>query len=151
MPILQPIPIKTKGLTWYKKMTTWFCSSRQWLLMEDFFYTTSEGIRIWIPAGFIFDGASIPRFLWWFLSPVGLLLIAGLIHDFIYRNSFYFDITDGDATVRVKCNRSTADKIFYDIAYEVNDIHFADVPAYSAVRCFGWIAWNKNKKERKGD
>jgi hypothetical protein len=36
--------------------------------------------------GFQFDGASIPRVLWAFLNPIGLLLIPGLIHDYGYRH-----------------------------------------------------------------
>ena len=40
-----------------------------------------------IPAGFKFDGASIPKFLRTFFSPVGVLLIGGLVHDYMYKYS----------------------------------------------------------------
>ena len=36
-------------------------------------------------AGFQFDGASIPKFLHPFFSPVGVLLMGGLVHDYAYK------------------------------------------------------------------
>ena len=45
-----------------------------------------NGNKYVIPAGFKFDGASIPKFLHPFLSPqVGVLLIGGLVHDYAYK------------------------------------------------------------------
>ena len=35
--------------------------------------------------GFVFDGASIPKFLRTFFSPVGVLLMGGLVHDYAYK------------------------------------------------------------------
>lgn len=156
-PKLSPVPIKTKGLHWYQKVKVWFTKPRRWIFVADWTYKTSDGTIIYIPEGFVFDGASIPRPFWWFLSPTGLLLIPAVIHDFIYKNGFYFDITDFNnresdwkgRVVTVNCKRSVADKMFYDIAYEVNEIHLADIPAYAAVRMFGWAAWNKHVKNRK--
>lgn len=38
---------------------------------------------ITLPAGFMSDGATVPRFLWWFLPPWGdRSTVAALIHDF---------------------------------------------------------------------
>lgn len=51
---------------------------------KDFYYTIN-GEKYVIPAGFTFDGASVPKFLASFLSPVGVLLIGGLIHDYGYK------------------------------------------------------------------
>ena len=44
-----------------------------------------NGKNFIIPKGFKFDGASVPKFLGQFLSPVGVLLIGGLIHDYGYK------------------------------------------------------------------
>jgi hypothetical protein len=44
--------------------------------------TLKDGTEIILPADFELDGASIPRIFWGILSPVGLLLIPGLIHDY---------------------------------------------------------------------
>lgn len=37
-----------------------------------------------VPAGYIFDGASIPRALWWFAPPVSDWLEAAVLHDWLY-------------------------------------------------------------------
>ena len=60
------------------------------------------GIFIVIPIGFLFDGASIPRFAWSFIgSPAGPYLLAALIHDilfmlqlpsFEFANEFFHDV-----------------------------------------------------------
>lgn len=34
-----------------------------------------------VPEGFITDGASVPRFLWWLFPPVGRYFAAAVVHD----------------------------------------------------------------------
>jgi hypothetical protein len=45
---------------------------RQWKLLEDFRF---------VPAGFVTNGASVPRILWWFLDPATEAFEAAVIHD----------------------------------------------------------------------
>ncbi|MFT6586097.1 MAG: hypothetical protein ACJAUY_000678 [Cognaticolwellia sp.] len=42
---------------------------------------------MFIPSGFITDGASVPRILWAFASPSGDLFEAAVIHDYMYKNA----------------------------------------------------------------
>jgi hypothetical protein len=71
-------PIKEKGDKWVYE------------LMQDFIlhYVTPDGrhLRIKIKAGFIYDGASVPRWLWSLsgLHPDGPMRNASLVHDLIY-------------------------------------------------------------------
>jgi len=45
-----------------------------------------RGVLYFIAAGFLFDGCSVPFFLWWWVSPWDLWVIcAAAIHDWIYR------------------------------------------------------------------
>ena len=81
MPVLQPIPIETKNKGFWKGILLWLLGKRQWEVAEDFWFTL-EGGNYMIPAGFQFDGASVPKFLATFLSPTGVLLIGGLVHDY---------------------------------------------------------------------
>ena len=46
---------------------------REWLVLEDF-----SGV----PAGFISNGASVPRLLWWFLDPATEAFEAAVLHDY---------------------------------------------------------------------
>jgi hypothetical protein len=85
-------------------------------LVEDF---TAEGVTV--PAGFIFDGASVPRLLWSAFNPVGELFEASIIHDYMYKNAIE--------------TKKTADKKFYKIAkqYKANRAYLA----YLAVKIGG--------------
>ena len=77
MPDLKPLPIKTKGKGFFKAIVMWLLGTRNWELINDFNYVLN-GNKYVIPAGFKFDGASIPKFLRTFFSPVGVLLLGGL-------------------------------------------------------------------------
>lgn len=48
-------------------------AKRKWKLNEPFYG---------IPAGFVTDGASVPRPLWWFIDPAGEAFEAAIVHDF---------------------------------------------------------------------
>ena len=84
-PKLRPIPIRTKKVGYFKALWRWFFSIRQWVVLEEWHFLLPDETRIHIPEGFEFDGASISRPFWAILSPVGLLLIPGLIHDYAYK------------------------------------------------------------------
>ena len=86
MPELSPVPIKTKGKGFWKGIAMWLLSTRNWVLVDDWKYNLN-GNEYVIPKGFQFDGASIPKFLRTFFSPVGVLLIGGLVHDYMYKYS----------------------------------------------------------------
>ena len=77
MPELKPVPIKTKGKGFWKGIVMWLLSTRNWEITKDWKYRMNGNEYI-IPAGFVFDGASIPKFLRTFFSPVGVLLMGGL-------------------------------------------------------------------------
>ena len=83
-PQMKPIPIPTKGKGFWKAIFLWVFGTRHWIVAKDFVYWMN-GQQYVIPKGFQFDGASVPKFLAQFLSPVGVLLIGGLIHDYGYK------------------------------------------------------------------
>ncbi len=61
-------------------------------LEEDYCYQWEHGgsfYRITVPAGFQYDGNSVPRLVWTLagITRDGLNRAAGLVHDFIYRHS----------------------------------------------------------------
>ncbi len=66
-------------------------------LVEDF---TAAGVTV--PAGFEFDGASVPRLLWTMFNPVGELFEASIVHDYMYENALE--------------TKEKADDKFYEIA-----------------------------------
>jgi hypothetical protein len=53
------------------------------VLYQDFRYLAASGYEIKVPAGYKTDFASIPRPLWWWISPHGKYERAAVIHDYI--------------------------------------------------------------------
>ena len=143
MPKLQPVPILTKGKGFWKGIVMWLLSTRNWILTDDWKYNI-DGTEYVIPAGFQFDGASIPKFLRTFFSPVGVLLIGGLVHDYAYKYKTLLEVnkkkTMGELT------QKRADEIFRDINIIVNGFYSMNRLAYWSLRIGGFVAWNGHRK-----
>ena len=142
MPKMQPIRIPTAGKGFWGAIWMWFTGTRHWVIAEKFVYRF-KGEEYVIPKGFVFDGASIPKFLHTWLSPVGVLLMGGLIHDFAYK---YQTLMKRDGTTIGLLDQRQADVIFRDINIEQNGFHLLNYLAYWALRIGGFVAWNKHRK-----
>ena len=143
LPHLQPIAIKTKGKGFFKGIIMWLLGTRNWVILKDFKYTLN-GTEYVIPKGFTFDGASIPKFLRTFFSPVGVLLMGGLVHDYMYK---YAACKPADKKGQLLLvDQKRADEIFRDINIEVNGFYFMNYLAYWSLRLGGFVAWNGHRK-----
>ena len=143
MPKLQPVPIATKGKGFWKGIVMWLLSTRNWTLTDDWKYNI-DGEEYVIPAGFTFDGASIPKFLRSFFSPVGVLLIGGLVHDYAYKYKTLLKKNKKDTMGDLTQKR--ADEIFRDINIIVNGFYTMNRLAYWSLRIGGFVAWNGHRK-----
>jgi len=143
MPHLKPIPIKTKGKGFWKGIAMWLLSTRNWELVQDWKYNLNGSDYV-IPKGFQFDGAIIPKFLRTFFSPVGVLLIGGLVHDYMYKYTACKPSTTKGSLLIV--DQKMADQIFRDINIEVNGFYFMNYLAYWSLRLGGFVAWNGHRK-----
>ena len=143
MPKLQPVPIATKGKGFWKGIVMWLLSTRNWVLTEDWKYNI-DGEEYVIPSGFQFDGASIPKFLRTFFSPVGVLLMGGLVHDYAYKYKTLLKINKKDTMGELTQKR--ADEIFRDINVIVNGFYVMNRLAYWSLRIGGFVAWNGHRK-----
>lgn len=105
-------------------------------LLEDVIYHVggrSSTDKIVVPAGFVWDGGSVPRALWMFLDPWGSASKAFLLHDWLYRTQ--------------ERSRLVSDAIFME-AMEVLGVGFVKRKLlFRGVRMGGWLAWSKNKKK----
>ena len=142
-PELKPIAIKTKGKGFWKGIVMWLLSTRNWELTKDWKYNI-DGEEYVIPAGFQFDGASIPKFLRTFFSPVGVLLIGGLVHDYAYKYKTLLKANKKDTMGEIDQKR--ADEIFRDINIIVNGFYTMNRLAYWSLRIGGFVAWNGHRK-----
>ena len=143
MPTMKPLPIKTKGKGFFKGILLWLLGVRQWEIANDWEYTLN-GNKYVVPAGFKFDGASIPKFLHTFLSPVGVLLMGGLVHDYAYKYETLLRANKRDTLGKISQKR--ADEIFRDINIEVNGFYVMNWLAYWSLRVGGFVAWNGHRK-----
>ena len=143
MPKLQPVPIATKGKGFWKGIVMWLLSTRNWVLTDDWKYNI-DGEEYVIPSGFQFDGASIPKFLRSFFSPVGVLLMGGLVHDYAYKYKTLLKKNKKDTMGELTQKR--ADEIFRDINVIVNGFYTMNRLAYWSLRIGGFVAWNGHRK-----
>ena len=142
-PTMRPIPIKTKGKGFFTMIKMWLLGTRHWEIANDFDYEVN-GEKFIIPAGFKFDGASIPKFLHPFLSPVGVLLIGGLVHDYAYKYETLLKKNRKDTMGVI--TQKKADEIFRDINIEINGFYLMNYLAYWSLRLGGFMAWNGHRK-----
>ena len=86
MPAVRPIPLKMQGLSKWQRIKKLLFFRRKWELTNNYVLSIPWlDILIIVPRGFTFDFASVPRFAWPILSPIGVLLLASVPHDFGYR------------------------------------------------------------------
>ena len=143
MPQLRPIPIPTAGKGFWGAIWMWLTGTRHWEVADDWaFRIGGEGFII--PQGFQFDGASIPKFLHTWLSPTGVLLMGGLVHDYAYKYETL--LRSGQKETMGVIDQKKADEIFRDINIEQNGFHFLNNLAYWALRIGGFMAWNSHRK-----
>ena len=142
MPVMRPIKIPTAGKGFWGAIWLWFMGSRHWEIAKDFHFKIDE-VEYVIPKGFQFDGASIPKFLHTWLSPVGVLLMGGLVHDYAYK--YQTLKRKGKGTMGILTQKE-ADIIFRDINIEQNGFHLLNYLAYWALRLGGFVAWNGHRK-----
>lgn len=92
-----------------------------------------------VPAGFLTDGASIPRFAWFTTgTPYDPRHIrAAVVHDFLYQ-------TVNGVT------RLEADAIFRALLLRDSVSEYQAAKMYWALRIGGWPTWRKYRKRQGG-
>ena len=130
-------PLKTESLPdgKHKRVLEPF---RFWL--ED----VGSGNHIVVPAGFISDGASIPRVVWPLVgSPwMGRYVQAAILHDYLYYKNGWV----GCNKCNFKLERHEVDKVFKRAMGVLSTPKYDISVIYAAVKLFGWISWNRHIK-----
>ena len=143
MPHMKPIPMETKSKGLFGGIVLWLLTTRKWEITSDFLFTIDTTSYV-IPKGFVFDGASVPKFFRSWLSPMGVLLVGGLVHDYAYK---YETLRlSGKPKALTKKNQKWCDQLFRDINIHVNGFKIINNGAYYALRLGGWLAWRKHRK-----
>ena len=117
-----------------------YLDGRKWKVLEPFEYHVGEegsGEVIAVPAGFITDFASVPRFFWRVLPPTGPYGKGAVIHDFLYSGQ------------PPSYDRARADAIFLEAMAVVGVNWLTRYTMYAAVRVGGGAVWNHRARALK--
>lgn len=71
---------KPKG-TWFVKVPKSKKYPRHWMTTVELTVVLSDGYELIIKKGTFWDGASVPKWLWWLFKPIDEGALADLIHD----------------------------------------------------------------------
>jgi len=157
MPITRNIPIDILHAgSWFNKLKKWRGSLPEELLMEDFYQILPKSINkvfgfsdtvelcCFVPKGFLFNGASIPRALAFIYLPDDILYLGAFLHDFMYSYAGLMVFTeDMDEMIFSSVSRSGADYIFNEMNEIVNDFTTGTYPAYRVLKLVGGSVWDK--------
>jgi hypothetical protein len=114
----------------------------EWKLKGDVSYLTMVGETSTVKAGFVYDFASIPRWLFWLYPPAGdgsnCYGVAATFHDWLYAHR---KIGGREIT------RKEADDLFKEIMLYIGVSEHIAALMYRAVRMFGWMPWGRRKPE----
>lgn len=100
----------------------------KWKLHEPFVFYFDDKIikkKIKVPKGFVTDFASVPRFLWSIIPPIGRYTKAAVLHDYLYVNP------------KLVKNKKEADKIFLQAMRVLGVKKTRRYTMYYMVRLFG--------------
>ena len=107
----------------------------------------SNGHRLYVPARFVTDHASVPRLFWNIFPPVDPRWSrAAVVHDYGYRFGAY--PIEGGNFLRFG-TRAGVDNLFLAAMEADGAGWLARHTLYRAVRMGGWATWNKYRKEEQ--
>lgn len=131
-------PALVDGATPYPVLTP--LPDDKWKLLEDWHCAYDDGLYT-VPAGFITDGASIPRFLWFIYgSPMDYpYSLSALLHDYLY---VLFATYDKNPNSKL---RKLADEAFRDYSIQLGVSKFMAYTEYHAIRFFGGAHWGEDE------
>ena len=117
-PKYKRVPYNLKGLSWWQQLIVVLQTPPRLEFFEDWIITLENGLMIIIPKGFITDGASIPSWLWWLISPFGPLLEGASLHDFGYQHGYLLSPFDPSQVYNIDSLRLRAQ---YPACFEDNE------------------------------
>lgn len=103
-------------------------------LLEDLTIELSNGETCYIKGDYVTDFASIPRFLWSFLSPISRGSLAFIVHDFLYEFGYYVN----QEALQVYVTKEFADKQMKHLQLAFGENNARVQIMYLAVKYFGY-------------
>lgn len=110
-----------------------------WYTRNDFTFfigPVSDQRYVTVPAGFVTDGATVPRMFWSIFPPWGIYGQAAVLHDFLCTNRKLTKNGDSDD---LDVTQAESDKIFYKAMKVLKTPLWKRAVIYASVRV--WNAW----------
>ena len=134
MPVLRPIPVKTKNQGVIKRFMVYMLVPRTWKLLQNWhwkYFDKEKGayVELVVPKGFVCDLASIPRPFRAFFNPAGLLLLPAMLHDYAFEYNQLWQVDDNGEYVPYVpedccCSRTQKrywDTLLFEAGRQIND------------------------------
>ena len=139
------VPYSMRGKSIARAFLAWLPAPK-WRLLEDFCYQLPDGTKIVVPKGFEFDGASVPRLFWIIMSPVGLLFIPGLIHDYAYKNGCLWAVNEtGQLSAYGENTKWRWDLLFRSVAHQENGPRILHNVAWLGLLVWPFAWWSRKR------
>lgn len=111
-----------------------------WMVIAPYEFRSETGAIVTVPAGFITDGASVPRCLWAAIPPFGRHFNAAVVHDALYRGA----VLMGDGKKFPKC---ICDTFFMEIMQRDEVPLARRIAMYEAVKTLGYSSYINGKAQ----
>jgi hypothetical protein len=145
-PLVQPNP-----KSWLSRIRLFFTFRRKFEIVEDY-VVWSEYLQkfVFIPKGFVFDGASVPKVLNSIYQSTGMLFYGASVHDHGYRYMCLVHVNKGTGELYVKhYPKSELDEIFRHLCAEESGLSTASGVATFGLTLFGFTGWGEARKNGK--
>lgn len=137
--------IFTSMKVWYDTLPvcTPYPKNGKFIQFAEDWYFWDDGVKVWIPKGYYYNGASIPRVFWFIMGdPFAPVFWAGAgAHDWRYLTH--------------TCTRPHADESLYQLVKQSNQglkVKMSELKIktiWAAVRVAGYPAWTNSAKDKK--
>ncbi|MGF1531624.1 MAG: DUF1353 domain-containing protein [Puniceicoccaceae bacterium] len=126
-------------LSYSRVYVSYHIDQNQWTLAQAWSLQCGS-FALFIPAGYSFDLASVPRWFWTIIAPFELSLPAPLVHDYLYE--FRGRPRPPQVDPVRTFTRLESDRLFLQIMQAEGIAGWKRHLAYRAVRLFGACYWN---------
>lgn len=117
-----------------------------YVLVEPVSFRWKDVGFVRIPAGYVSDGCSIPKFLWGIFPPNGPYFVPGLVHDYLYekKEAWINQPFSKISVYKYEVTRKEADALFLVLLNHFSpETRRRNYIRYLAVRVLGASWWRK--------
>jgi len=130
----------------YDHYASQFLKGDYYEVTESFKYYIDDSATKWVyvPKGFLTDGASVPRPFWWLIPPMGKYAQAAVVHDILCERGIAYK-----EEVGFHVDRDEANKIFYHAMEVLGVPKIQRKLMYWAVKAYNIVGWTSDAAKAK--